>query len=205
VVRGWLGIRAQDVSPQAAASLGITRAAGDVVAQVTEVTEGSPAAEAGIRQGDVIIEYNGKPVPKSLDFPAIVADTAPGQKVTLKMIRDKKDFALSLKIGELPEESEAESRDPELGLRVQRITPEAARRLGLNSTKGVLVLEVQSGSPADFIGLEPADVIREVNQRPVNNVGDFERAVRQGRRGERILLLVQRGDNAVFFSLKRKS
>jgi serine protease Do len=68
-----------------------------------------------------------------------------------------------------------------------------------------LVLEVQSGSPAEQVGLEPADVIREVNQKPVNNVKDFERAVRLGRRGERILLLVQRGDNAVFFALKRKS
>ena len=118
-------------------------------------------------------------------------------------------FKGAVKIGELAEESDAaltaEAKDPELGIKVQRITPEAARRLGLNSTKGVLVLEVQTGSPADSIGLEPADVIREVNQRPVNNVSDFERAMRQGRRGERILLLVQRGDNAVFFALKRKT
>jgi serine protease Do len=208
VVRGWLGIRAQDVASQSAASLAVARAAGQMVAQVTEVTEGSPAAEAGIRQGDLIIEYNGKTVPKSLDFPAIIADTPPGQKANLKLIRDKRYVTISLKIGELPLESEAtltEIKDPELGLKVQRITPEAARRLGLNTTKGVLVLEVQSGSPADAIGLEPADVIREVNQRPVNNISDFERAVRQGRRGERILLLVQRGDNAVFFSLRRKS
>jgi serine protease Do len=67
------------------------------------------------------------------------------------------------------------------------------------------VLEVQPDSPADVAGLEPADVIREVNQRPITNVKDFERAVRQGRRGERVLLLVQRGDNAVFFGLKRRS
>jgi len=208
VVRGWLGIRAQDVSPQTAASLGVARAAGEVFAQVTEVSEASPAAEAGVKQGDIIVEYNGKPVPRSLDFPAIIADTPPGQKVTLKIIRDKKDLTIAVRIGELAEESDsaqkAEAKDPELGIKVQRITPEAARRLGLNSTKGVLVLEVQSGSPAASIGLEPADVIREVNQRPVNNVSDFERAVRQGRRGERVLLLVQRGDNAVFFALKRK-
>ena len=87
---------------------------------------------------------------------------------------------------------------------MHRITPEAARRLGLGSTRGVLVLEVQPDSPADLAGLEPADVIREVNQRPITNVKDFERAVRQGRRGERILLLVQRGDNAVFFAVKCK-
>jgi serine protease Do len=76
--------------------------------------------------------------------------------------------------------------------------------LGLASTRGVLVLEVQPDSPADLAGIEPADVIREVNQRAITNVKDFERATRQGRRGERILLLVQRGDNAVFFGLKRK-
>ena len=68
-----------------------------------------------------------------------------------------------------------------------------------------MIVEVQSGSPADQVGLEPADVIREVNQRPVNNVKDFQLALRQSRRGERILLLVQRGDNAVFFAVKRKS
>lgn len=207
VVRGWLGIRAQDVSPQLAASLGVARPGGDM-AQVTEVSEGSPAADAGVKFGDLIVEYNGKPVPKSLDFPAVIADTAPGQKAIFKIVRDKKEMTISVKIGELAEESDAaltaEAKDPELGIKVQRISPEAARRLGLNSTKGVLVLEVQPGSPADSIGLEPADVIREVNQRPVNNVNDFERAMRQGRRGERILLLVQRGDNAVFFALKRK-
>jgi serine protease Do len=209
VVRGWLGIRAQDLAAQlVAASSGGIRGSGDV-AQVTEVSEGSPAAEAGVRVGDLIVEYNGRPVPKSAVFPAVIADTSPGQKVNLKIVRDKKEMTMAVKIGELAEETDsvqaAEAKDSEFGIKVQRISPEAARRLALNSTKGVLVLEVQPGSPADSIGLEPADVIREVNQRPVNNVSDFERAMRQGRRGERILLLVQRGDNAVFFAWKRKT
>ena len=208
VVRGWLGIRAQDVSPQLASSLNLIRPAVDM-AVVTEVAENSPAAEAGVKSGDVILEFNGKPVPKSHEFPSVIADTPPGQKVSLKIIHEKKEQTIAVKIGELPEENDTsqklESRDPEIGVRVQRITPEAARRLGMSSTKGVLVMEVQPGSPAEQIGLEPADVIREVNQRPVNNVSDFERAVRQGRRGDRILLLVQRGDNTVFFALKRKT
>ena len=207
VVRGWLGIRAQDVSPQLASSLGMVR--GGEMAVVTEVTEGSPAAEAGIKAGDIVVEFNGKPVPRSHDFPSVIADTPPGQKVTLKIIREKKEQMVAVKIGELPDESDTsqqiDAKDAELGLRVQRITPEAARRLGMNSTKGVIVVEVQPGSPADQVGLEPADVIREVNQRPVNNVKDFQLALRQGRRGDRILLLVQRGDNAVFFAVKRKS
>jgi serine protease Do len=207
VVRGWLGVRAQDLSASQVASLGTLRTAGDL-AIVTEVTEKSPAAEAGIKTGDVIVEFNGKPVPKSNEFPSVIADIPPGQKVTLKILREKKEQIVGVRIGELTDDADlnqqAEVRDAELGLRVQRITPEAARRLGLNSPKGVLVVEVQPGSPADLVGIEPADVIREVNQRAVTNVKEFERATRQGRRGDRILLLVQRGDNAVFFAVKRK-
>ena len=208
VVRGWLGIRAQAVSQQVASSSGLSHLAGEIQT-VTEVTENSPAAEAGIKVGDVIAEFNNKPLSRNPDLRTMIADTAPGHKITLKIVREKLERIVSVRIGELPDDGDGsqqvEARDPELGLRVQRITPETSRRLGLSSIKGVLVLEVQSGSPAEQVGLEPADVIREVNQKPVNNVKDFERAVRQGRRGERILLLVQRGDNAVFFALRRKN
>jgi serine protease Do len=208
VVRGWLGIRAQAVSQQAAVSSGLSHFAGEIQT-VTEVTENSPAAEAGIKVGDVIAEFNNKPLAKNPDLRTMIADTAPGTKTTLKIVREKLERIVSVRIGELPDDGDGsqqvEARDPELGLRVQRITPETSRRLGLSSIKGVLVLEVQSGSPAEQVGLEPADVIREVNQKAVNNVKDFERAVRLGRRGERILLLVQRGDNAVLFALKRKN
>ena len=207
VVRGWLGVRAQDISASQVASPATSRLPADF-AIVTEVADKSPAAEAGVKTGDVIVEFNGKPVPRSSEFPGVIADIPPGQKVSLKILREKKEQIISVRIGELSDEADlnqqAEARDAELGLRVQRITPEAARRLGLNSAKGVLVVEVQPGSPADLVGIEPADVIREVNQRAVTNVKEFERATRQGRRGDRILLLVQRGDNAVFFAVKRK-
>jgi serine protease Do len=205
VVRGWLGVRAQDLNASQAAALGINRVPADL-AMVTEVADKSPAAEAGIKAGDVIVEFNGRSVPKSSEFPAVVADIAPGQKISLKIVREKKEQIVGVRIGELTDDTDqqAEVRDAELGLRVQRITPEAARRLGLVTPKGVLVVEVQPNSPADLVGIEPADVIREVNQRAVTNVKEFERATRQGRRGDRILLLVQRGDNAVFFAVKRK-
>ncbi|MBI2540124.1 MAG: DegQ family serine endoprotease [Deltaproteobacteria bacterium] len=208
VVRGWLGIRAQDVTPQLAAALGIGRTSG-VTAVVTDVAENSPAAEAGIKPGDVILEYNGKPLPKSQDLPSLVADTVPGHKVTLKIIREKSERIIAARVGEVPEEREVaaqpEGRDGDIGLRVQKVTPELSRRLGLATTKGVIVIDVKPGSPADSAGIEPGDVIREVNQRPVNTVKDFENSVRQNRRGDRLLLLVQRGDNAVFFALKKKS
>ena len=208
VVRGWLGVRVQDVNPAMMASLGLARNPGEM-ALVTEVADGSPAAEAGIKSGDVIVEFDGKAVPRSSEFPSIIADAPPGRRIAMKLVRDKKERSITVKIGELADDSDpnqmTETRDVEMGLRVQRITPETARRLGLNSAKGVLVVEVHPGGPAAQVGIEPADVIREVNQKAVSNVKDFERATRQGRRGDRILLLVQRGDNAVFFALKRKS
>ena len=133
VIRGWLGVRAQDTPAASVASLGLSKSPGDV-AVVTEVTEGSPAAEAGVKTGDVIIEFNGKAVPRSHDFAGIIGETAPGQKVILKLVRDKKEQTIGVKIGELPDDGDflqqIEAKDPELGLRVQRITPEAARRLG---------------------------------------------------------------------------
>jgi serine protease Do len=201
-------VRVQDVTPTLGASLGLARNPAET-ALVTEVADKSPAAESGIKTGDIIVEFNGKAVPKSHEFPGVIADTVPGQKATLKIFREKKEQLVNIRIGELADESDpnlqSEAKDLELGLRVQRITPETARRLGLNSPKGVLVVEVLPGSPADQVGIEPADVIREVNQRPVGNVREFERATRLGRRGDRILLLVQRGDNAVFFAVKRKA
>ena len=208
VVRGWLGIRAQEVTPQQASSLGLSRRVG-VAAVVTEVTENSPAAEAGIKPGDVIWEFNGKPLPKNQDLPSLVADTSPGQKVTLNILRDKAERTMTVRIGEPPEErevvSQAEGRDAELGLKVQKVTPELARRHGLSNTKGVIVAEIQPGGPADQAGIEVGDVIREVNQRPVNTAKDFEQSARQSKRGDRVVLLVQRGDNTVFLALKRKS
>jgi len=207
VVRGWLGIRAQDVTPQLAMSLGLSRTSG-VMAVVTEVTENSPAAEAGIKPGDVILEFNGKPLPKSQDLPSLVADTPPGQRITLKIAHEKNEQIVTARVRELPEVrevvSQAEGKDTDLGIRVQKVTPELSRRQGLSTTKGVIVVEVKPGSPADQAGIEPGDVIREVNQRPVNTVKDFENSVRQSKKGDHLLLLVQRGDNAVFFALKRK-
>jgi serine protease Do len=205
VVRGWLGVRVQEAAPQVAAFLG-TRRPG-AVAQVTEVTEDSPAAEAGIKPGDLILEFNGKPLPKSQDLRSWVAETPPGQKVTLRTFREKAERNITVKIGELADESEtfsqAEGKDIDIGVKVQKVTPEIARRQGLSSAKGVIVTEVQPGSLADQAGIGTGDVIREVNQRPVNTVKDFDQSLRQ-RRGDRVLLLVQRGDTAVFFALKRK-
>lgn len=207
VIRGWLGIRAQEVTPQLASSLGLSKGGG-VMAVVTEVADGSPAAEAGIKPGDVILEFNGRPLPKSQDLPSLVADRPPGQKVTIRIVRDKGERNVTVRIGELSEEREvavpSEGKDLDLGLKVQKVTPDLSWRYGLSTTKGVIVVGVQPGSPADHAGIEPGDVIREVNQRPVNTAKDFEKSVRQGRKGDRVHLLVQRGDNTVFFALKRK-
>ena len=207
VVRGWLGIRVQDGAQQSAPSPGISKRLSSA-AQVIEVAENSPAAEAGVKLGDIILEFNGKPLPRSQDLPSWVADTAPGQRVALKIVRDKIERSVAVKIGEAPDEREvalqSDAKETDIGVKIQKVTPEVARRQGLSSAKGVIVIEVQPGSSADQAGLASGDVIREVNQRPVNTVKDFEQSVRQSKRGDRLMLLVQRGDSTVFFALKTK-
>ncbi len=108
VVRGWLGVRAQDLNATQAASLGFARTGADL-AIVTEVADKSPAAEAGIKSGDVIVEFNGKAVPKSNEFPGVIADIAPGQKVSLKILREKKEQTVAVRIGELQRRSRCQS------------------------------------------------------------------------------------------------
>ena len=152
VVRGWLGVRAQDVTPAMVMSLGLTRNPGEM-AVVTEVVEKSPAADAGVKNGDVIVEFNGKAVPKSHDFPTVIADIAPGQKITLKIVREKKE-------GELLGSKLASCQTKVTPVRPKRATPSLVcvfsglrrkRRAASvwSSAKGVLVVEVQPGSPAD--------------------------------------------------------
>ncbi|MFQ5904440.1 MAG: S1C family serine protease, partial [Candidatus Binatia bacterium] len=131
VVRGWLGIRAQLVTPQLAASPGLSRS-DRVMVLVTEVSENSPAAEAGIKPGDVILELNGKPLPKGQGLPSLVADIPPGQRITLKIAREKSERDITVRIGELPGGREvvppSEGEETGAGLKVERVNPELSRR-----------------------------------------------------------------------------
>src|SRR6185503_14901756 len=172
VVRGWLGVAIQDLSPELAASLGVKEDAGALVA---DVMKDGPAASAGLRPGDVILEFGGSAIKDVPDLQKRVAAVEPGRAAPVTVMREKKTVTLSVKIGEQPTDDgmEAEAGDEILGLTVEPLTPEMAREHRLSARSGLLVTEVAPGSAGAAAGIQPGDAILEVNRRPVGDAVAF--------------------------------
>ncbi|MCI0624622.1 MAG: DegQ family serine endoprotease [Acidobacteria bacterium] len=202
VVRGYLGVGIQDLTPELARQFG---ASGSRGALVRSVEPGSPADKAGLRQGDLILEVDGHEVEDSRTLSLNVAGKDPGASVDLTVLRNQKKVQVPLTLGEFPDEQPvAESRDENSapsalqGLSVGNLTPSIAEQLGLKpGSKGVVVSGVSAGSAADEAGLQRGDVIEEVARQPVTSVAEFQAAVRKAG-GESVLLLVNRGGNPLF-------
>jgi serine protease Do len=201
VTRGYLGVLIQKVTPEIAESLGMDRGYGALVANVSK---DGPADKAGVKVGDVIVEFDGKEVKDSGDLPIIVARTAVDKKVRMKVLRDKKDVMLSLAVGELKEEEVVASvpEKGELGMTVQRLTPQIAESLGLEKTEGVVVSQVEPGGTADEAGIRRGDVILEIDRKPVRSVDEYKKSVSTIRKGRGVLFLVRRGESTLFLALK---
>src|SRR6266404_3473333 len=154
VTRGWLGVGIQPLTADLAKSFRLTRTDG---ALVTSVSEGSPAAKAGLKEGDVIVEYDGRPVARAGDLPRTVAETPVGRAVPLKVVRDGKPVTLTATVGRLEETREAKAEpapgEPALGVSARTLTPAVAQQLGLREQQGVLIVNVNDGSRADAAGL----------------------------------------------------
>jgi serine protease Do len=204
VTRGWLGVNIQEVTPELAKSFGLKEKKGALVA---EVISGSPAEKAGVEQGDVIVEFDGKEVASSKDLPRIVASTPVGKSATVKLSRNGKVFDRQVKVGEMEEKAEiakTPSMKKSLGVTVQNITPEMAKSLGLKKGTGVVVTGVEPGSPAADAGIRTGDVIREVNRKPVTDVQDFVQKIDQAKDQNNVLLFLQRGQNNLFAAVTPK-
>jgi serine protease Do len=201
VTRGYLGVLIQKVTPEIAESLGMDKAKGALVA---DVTKGGPAETAGIKVGDVIVEFDGKEVRDSSDLPIIVARTPVDKKITVKVLRDRKELALSAAVGEMKEEEVVASAPEkgELGVTVQQVTPQIAESLGIERAEGVVITVVEPGSSADDAGLRRGDLILEVDRKPVKKVADYRKAVGEVKKGKGVLFLVRRGDSTLFLALK---
>ena len=204
VTRGWLGVTIQEVTPALAKSLGMKDEKGALVAQVVP---GGPAEKAGIAQGDVITEFDGKEIASSRDLPRMVAATPVDKAVTVKVLRNGKATDLQVKVGEMQEKAEI-SRTPSsqghLGLTVQNLTPEIATELGVKSDTGVVVDRVEPGSPAADAGIRTGDVIQQVDRKPVKNVDDFAQKIDKAKDQESVLLLIRRGQNNLFAAVTPK-
>lgn len=201
VVRGYLGVLIQKVTPEIAESLGMDRGYGALVANVSK---DGPAEKAGVKVGDVIVEFDGKEVKDSGDLPIIVARTTVDKKVRMKVLRDKKEVTLNVAVGELKDEEVVASAPEkgELGMTVQKLTPQLAENLGLDKPDGVVVTAVEPGSAADEAGIRRGDVIVEVDRKPVRGVEDYRKAISGSRKGRGVLFLVRRGESTLFLALK---
>jgi len=192
VVRGWLGIVIQDVTDQLAGSFGVKEREGVLVA---EVMKGSPADTAGLRAGDVVIELSGTPIKEVPDLQRRIAAIRPGQTMKLTVIRDKKPVPITVKIGEMPADEPVVAEAPgndEWGLSVESLTGDAALRLDLPVSRGLLVTEVQPGSPAEKAGIRRGDVILEISRRPADDPATLFKALSALKPGESILIYVHR-------------
>ncbi|MFN4318905.1 MAG: Do family serine endopeptidase [Aquificaceae bacterium] len=199
VVRGWLGVVIQDITPDMAESLGVKE--GVIIAQVMP---GSPADKGGLRVGDIVVEVDGQRVSEVRELQFKIMRTPPGKEINMKVIREGKEIALSIKVGEMPEDrqvGEGEQTQTDIGLMLRELTPEEERRFGV---KGLLVVGVAPNSLAMQSGILPGDIILQVGNRPVFSVKDFQQsieALRQGGKSNALLLIRRRGSN-IFLVLK---
>ncbi len=202
ITRGWLGVMIQHVTPELAESFGMSKEKGALIA---DVVKDSPADSAGIKRGDIILRYNGKDVDKMNDLSRLVAVTPVGKEIELFILREGKEVRLKVKIEEMKEEKEAvaEKGEKDLGMNVQEITPEIARYLSLEDTSGVIVTEVDADSPAADAEIGRGDIIKEVNRVTIKTLSDYKKAIK-ATKGNKVLLLVKRGDSTLFVTVKVK-
>jgi serine protease Do len=204
VVRGWLGIYVQRVTPAIADSMGLEEPRGALVAEV--LNEG-PAKSAGVKRGDVIAAYNGMPIEDSRELPLMVARTPLGHSATLRVIRDKKYLELPVTITAsreahlVPVSKQANKGNAPFGLSVKDLDAALAHDMGLGQSKGVVVYSIQPGSSADVAGVRSRDIIVEVNRHGVGNVDAYQRALKSGG-GRAVLLLIRRHNSTVFVPLE---
>jgi serine protease Do len=210
VVRGWLGVSIQDLSAELAPQFGLSEPKG---ALVNEVLDDSPAKKAGLERGDVIVEYDGKPVENPTQLRNAVAQTVAGKKVVVKFIRDKKPRTVEAAIVEQPknmaqgggeEEGEAGAASGALSdLDVRELTAELAERFGVPpNERGVVVTKVRQGGLAERAGLKEGDVVVEVNRQPTATLKAYERVAARLGKGQTVLLLIKRQGRPFFVTLR---
>lgn len=202
VTRGYLGIVIQQLTPALSESFNIETGRGILVAQVNK---DSPADKAGLREGDVIVEFRGKQAKDVGSFRNLVALTMPGKTESLVVLRNGKRKTLQVTIGRFSGDSLA-AQEPtrgvdEIGLVVQTLTPQLAEQFNAKAGEGVVVTGVQPGSIAAMAGIETGFVILEVNRKVVKSAAEFQRAVEQAAADKRLLLLVRKDDMQRYVAL----
>ncbi|MBP0121461.1 MAG: DegQ family serine endoprotease [Nitrospira sp.] len=210
VVRGWLGVSIQELSPELARQFGMTETKGVLV---SDVLEGSPAKKAGFERADVIVEFDGKPMHSPTHLRNAVAQTPLGKKVSITLIRDKTLTTLDVTIVEQPKsmaQSGSEEREESMAptgvlsdLEVHELTEELAGRYGIKSSeRGVVVTRVRPGSMVEEIGVREGDLMLEINRKAVTSLTTYERLKSGLSKEQAVLLLVKRQGRSLYLTLK---
>jgi serine protease Do len=198
VVRGWLGVVIQEITPEIAETIGVKEGI-----LVSQVAPGSPAEKAGLKVGDIIVAIDGEKVREVRELQFRVMKTPPGTEITLTILRGGKEQTIKAKVGEMPEEvSFGQPREQvgELGLSLRDLSPEEVSRFGV---KGVFVESVAPGSLAQRSGLRRGDIILAVNNEPVESLSQFNEKIDKAKSEQRtrVLLLIRRGGNNLYVVL----
>jgi len=209
VTRGWLGVSIQGMDEDLAKHFGLKSSEGVLV---NEVMDGTPAAKGGVKEGDVIVAFNGKKTPDPTTLRNIVAETTVGSHVKMKVMRDGKAKTLNILVAEQPKnlamsqkqpESESDTSSILKGVEVQNMNAQIAQQLGLpKTTTGVVVTDVTVGSPAERAGLMSGDVILQVNNKHIRNIEDFRSAVESANKKRGLLLLINRHGRKEFLGIE---
>ena len=211
VVRGWLGVSIQELTPELATQFGVSKDTKGVL--VSDVMDDSPAKKAGFERGDLILEYDGRSMDSPTHLRNAVAQTVVGKKVPIKFIREKKTKTAEAVIGEQPKnlsqvgsEEGGESAAPTgllSDLDVRELTDDLAGRYGLKSgERGVIIVRVKAGSPAEEVGVREGDLVLEVNRKPVTSLKTYERLASNVPKDQPVLLLLKRQGRAIYLTLR---
>jgi serine protease Do len=204
VIRGFLGVTIQDITPDLAESFKLKDTKGVLV---PDVTADSAAAKAGLKAGDIVTAFDGRPVEKAAEFQRRVAMKKPGSEVELTILRDGKKQTLTAKLEERPSDEQIaanttkEQASEKLGVTVQNLTDDLAKQFGFVGQKGVLVTDVESDSPAAMAGIQPGSLIQEVNRKSVESVKEFKEAVGAAAKEGKVMLRVRYEKSSIFVVL----
>lgn len=208
VVRGWIGIMVQDLTAELAQKFNLGEPYGVII---TDVTKQGPAYRAGLRRGDIILEYNGKQITESAILRNLVAQSKIGSIVSLKIFRDGHIYTVSVRIDQLPSDqfqemkvfrkTSTKTENPFKGLSVIELDPSMAKQIGVDpEDRGVVVYKIEPGSPAETTGLRKGDLIMEIERQRILSASDFQRAVQKISKPD-VLVLINRGGKKFYMIL----
>jgi serine protease Do len=197
-----MGVSIQELTPELAETFGVKDLEG---ALITDVIPGSPADQAGLKKGDIVVECNNKKINRIQDFSRRVGTTPIGESVKLIVVRDqeKKSFVVTVKEKEEVKKLAPEKMGPDIGIQVEELTPETAQNFGYEETaQGVIIFQVDPGTVADEAGLKSGDIIKEVNRKPINSLKDYRDIIKDSSLQEGMLFFVTRKQGSFFVVVK---